>query len=417
MLHRQINRLITFTEVLFCAYSFLFYTGFWWATFSETLPVAVTAIRYSILVVSSVFLVLRWQTFLHVLPKGGFLWLFFGLCMLSISWSIYPGLTFKGIIKSLLQISVFGLYFTSRFSPKDQLHIIAAAMGITVISNLFYVFAMPSVGRHVGDKFAGAWKGFYANKNEFSGSMLWALVVFYLLSFKNTNRIVARLARVGLFLCPMLVILSTSKTALVLFIFWYFSITMWQRYRWQGGKTILALDLATLSSFVFIGGIISNWVALVSGLGKDPTMSGRTDIWVAVVDQINQKPFFGYGFSAFWTKANPAAQHIGDTLFPGFYTYHSHNGFLDILLDSGWLGLGLFLAGFISTWALALKYAYKAQSPEESWPLAVMLLVTSYNITESSFMTDNINWLFYVLAYLSMRIWPHEATAITQAKA
>lgn len=348
---------------------------------------------------------------MQVLPKGGFLWLFFGLCMLSISWSIYPGLTFKGIVQTLLQISAFGLYFTSRFSPKDQLYIIAAAMSITIVSNLFYVFAMPSVGLHVGDKFAGAWKGFYANKNEFSGSMLWALAVFYLLSFKNNNRLVAMLSRVGLALCPVLIILSTSKTALVLFVFWYFALTVWQKYRWQGGKTILTFDLAILSSFVFISGIIGNWVALVSGLGKDPTMSGRTDIWVAAVDQINQRPFFGYGFSAFWTETNPAAQNIGDALYPGFYTYHSHNGFIDILLDSGFLGLILFLAGFISTWALALKYAYRARSSQDSWPLAVMLLVTSYNITESSFMTDNINWLFYVLAYLSMRIWPRESVA------
>ena len=272
--------------------------------------------------------------------------------------------------------------------------------------NLFYVVALPSVGIHTDDKFQGAWKGFYANKNAFSGVMLWSLAVFYLLSFRNNNRTVTRLARAGLFVAPILVILSTSKTALILFIFLLVSLIGWSRYQWKGRRTVLTIDIALLSFLVFVVGIISQWVALVTGLGKDPTLSGRTTIWTSAIAEINQKPLVGYGYSAFWTEDNPAARRIGDALYPGFYTYHSHNGFLDILLNLGWLGLGLFMVGFISTWVLALKYAYKPQSPGDSWPLAVMVLVTLYNTTESTLISDNINWLFYVMAYFSVRIWP-----------
>jgi exopolysaccharide production protein ExoQ len=404
--HSRLNQLISFFEVLFCIYSFLFYTGFWWAIVGEKIPLLISLIRYSILMVSLVFLLLRMKTLASILPKGGFLWFFFGICILSIFWSINPALTFKGIVQALLQISIFGLYFSSRFNPKHQLYVIAAAMSITVVANLFYVVALPSLGRHVGDKFDGAWKGFYANKNEFSGIMLWSLIVFYILSFKDSNRVAMSLARAGLFLCPILVILSTSKTALVVFIFLYCALTIWHKYYWQGSKTILIFDLSLLSLLMVVSAISNNWATLVAGLGKDPTMSGRTDIWAATAVQINQRPLLGHGYHAFWSESNPMARSIGDSLSSGFYTYNSHNGFLDILLDLGWLGMLLFMIGFFSTWALALRYAYRAKSPEDSWPLAVMLLVTSYNLTESSFMTDNINWLFYVLAYLSMRIWP-----------
>ncbi|MEN8447787.1 MAG: O-antigen ligase family protein, partial [Cyanobacteria bacterium J06555_13] len=326
----------------------------------------------------------------------------------------FPNLTIQGSIQAVLQVSLFCLYFSSRFSPKDQLRIIGFAMGITVMANLFYVIALPSIGLHMGDKFHGAWKGFYANKNEFSGTMLWSLVVFYLLSFKNSNRVVAVLARAGLIVCPLLVILSTSKTALVIFIFLYFALTVWNRYRWHGAQTILTVDLAILSSFLVVGGIINNWAKLVSTLGKDPTMSGRTDIWSAAMIEINHKPLFGYGFSAFWTEDNPAALNIGNSLHPGFYTYNAHNGFIDIVLNVGWIGLALFMVCFVLTWLLALKYAYRPSSPEDFWPLAVMLLVTSYNITESSFLTDNLNWVLFVSATLSVRIWPRQR--LTQSK-
>ncbi len=416
MSHHRDNSVVTACEVLFCVHGFLFYTGFWWAVIGEKIPFLITPIRYSILIIPLSFLLLRWKTLIQILPKGRFLWLFLGICILSVFWSKYPGMTLKGIVQALLQISIFGLYFSSRFNPKHQLYIIAAAMGITVITNLLYVIALPAIGRHVGDKFHGAWKGFYENKNEFSGAMLWALIIYYLLSFRDSSLVVTTIARAGLLLCPIFVILSTSKTALVLFIFLYFTLTVWHGYRWRGSRTILLVDLALLSLLVFISGVVNNWIMIVSSLGKDPTMSGRTDIWIATLFQINQKPLLGHGYSGFWTEDNPAARSIGDSLFPGFYTYNAHNGFLDILLEIGWLGMGIFMIGFLSTWALALRYAYKPESSENSWPLAVMLLVTSYNLTESSFMAEGINWMFYVCAYLSVRIWPRRTSGIDKTQ-
>ncbi len=158
-----------------------------------------------------------------------------------------------------------------------------------------------------------------------------------------------------------------------------------------------------------VRGVISNWVAIVSSLGKDPTMSGRTVLWHSSIIEIQQRPWLGHGFAGFWTEDNPAAMGIGESLSPGFYAHSAHNGFLNIALDVGWVGLGLFLIGFLSTWILALKYAYGAKSPEAFWPFAVILLVTIYNLVESSLNSEDINWLLYVLTYFSLRIWPQRA--------
>ena len=403
----KIGSPFTHFEVLFSIYAILFYTELWWA-FTSTLGPVILIIRYSILGISMILLSFRAKTLVRILPKGKWLWIYCLVCVLSAAWSIDFGLTSLGVLQVLLQVSIFGLYFVSRFNPKHQLYILGSALAITILVNLFYVFALPSIGIHTDEKFRGAWKGFYANKNAFSGMMLWSLAVFYLLSFRDSNRLTTKLARIGLFVSPILVILSTSKTALVLFILLVISLTIWSKYLWKGRKTILAIDLALFSTIIIVGGIITEWVALVTGLGKDPTISGRTVIWAGAIAQIHLRPLLGYGFFAFWTPDNPAARHIGDALFPGFYTFHAHNGFLDILLNVGYLGLAVFMIGFISTWVLALKYAYKPQSPGDAWPLAVMVIVTLYNTTESTLITDNINWLFYVMAYLSVRIWPRQ---------
>ncbi len=408
---RRLYRALTILEVLFSIYTFLFYAEVLFVLIGGVLPSVMGAVRYSIFVISFVLLLLRPRTLIEILPKGKLLWLFCVFCGLSIAWSTFPGLTIEGFLQRIMQVTLFASYFSSRFSPKDQLRIIGVAMAITVLVNMFYVVAMPSVGIHVGDKFAGAWKGFYQNKNEFSGTMLWALVVYYLLSFNNSNKLTTILARVGLVICPLLVILSTSKTALVLFIFLYGALTLWKLYRWRGSKTILTFDLGMLGLFLVIGGIVNSWNTLMSALGKDPTMSGRTDIWEGSLVQVSQKPLLGNGLSAFWTEDNPAALWIGNSLSPGFYAHHSHNGFIDILLDVGWIGMAFFLVAFVSTWWLALRYAYRPSSPEDFWPLAVVLLVTFYNITETSLVSDTIDWLFFLIVALSIRIWPRRSMA------
>ena len=42
-------------------------------------------------------------------------------------------------------------------------------------------------------------------------------------------------------------------------------------------------------------------------IGKDPTLTGRTEIWSYVIPYISERPMLGWGFSAFWSPANPAA--------------------------------------------------------------------------------------------------------------
>ncbi len=235
---------LTLFEVLFSVYGFLFYTDTWWALFGETIPPVYSAIRYSILGVPLILLLLRGKTLLRVFTKGSLLWIFISVCVFSLAWSINPDLTTKGILRITLQISVFALYFSSRFNPKDQLYIIGSALGITVMVNLFYILAMPSVGIHAGDKFDGAWKGFYESKNEFSGSMLWAAIVCYIINLKDSNPFAKRITRIGGFLCPALILLSTSKSALVIFLALYVAIALLNKYIWQGSKSFLLIDIA-----------------------------------------------------------------------------------------------------------------------------------------------------------------------------
>ena len=88
-------------------------------------------------------------------------------------------------------------------------------------------------------------------------------------------------------------------------------------------------------------------------IGKDPTLTGRTEIWAFVTNDIWMKPLFGWGYFGFWHANNPAAREISDAA--GWIVPEAHNGLLELLLDLGFVGTALFFWLFIRNLSLAFR--------------------------------------------------------------
>ena len=76
----------------------------------------------------------------------------------------------------------------------------------------------------------------------------------------------------------------------------------------------------------------------------DPTFTGRTDIWALVIERIEQRPLLGYGWMAFWgaQQANPFADvPLTSGISNVYYLNSGHNGYLDTMLEAGFIGLAL----------------------------------------------------------------------------
>jgi len=76
---------------------------------------------------------------------------------------------------------------------------------------------------------------------------------------------------------------------------------------------------------------------VLSAVGRDPTLTQRTELWGDVV-VLNPNAVVGAGFESFW---------LGERLTILWAKYHwrpneSHNGYLEIYLNLGWIGLALF---------------------------------------------------------------------------
>ncbi|MCI4646223.1 MAG: O-antigen ligase family protein [Hyphomonadaceae bacterium] len=290
----------------------------------------------------------RWQDMLALAVRVPFLMLLVALAAMSFLWSIDPGLSMRrGLAVGMT--TVFGLYLAVRFSWLDLLRLLGAIwLGLALLSFCAGLIS-PGFARDQ-EIHIGAWRGFWFEKNTMGGHMSRVGFLFAMLALVDARRRLTWLFATGL--AGLLVLLSTSATALLglmlgLGIVGAGAIAQSGRLR-----AILLIWLGV--AFVSAGAaFILLWPDVFFELiGKDPSLTGRTDIWVALVDSISARPWLGYGYGAFWNPDSEPAYWVRIAVEWDAPT--AHNGWLDIALSVGLVGMGLFVLSFGMTLARAI---------------------------------------------------------------
>jgi O-antigen ligase len=132
-------------------------------------------------------------------------------------------------------------------------------------------------------------------------------------------------------------------------------------------------------------------------LGRDATLSGRTAIWAQVAHFIAQRPFFGYGYDAFWRGMQGPSLQIDAAVH--FIVEHAHNGFLEICLELGFTGLVLFAISWFRAAHQLWPSWRSGEIPRIAFPLAILVLIALYDIDENTLLIYNgLFWPLYVAA-------------------
>jgi exopolysaccharide production protein ExoQ len=390
-------------EICFAVFAFEVFLG----PFGDppVIPVALISIsRYSILILSILLCIPRLKRTVFVITRDIPLMLLNIMAMASFLWSTDFKYSQDGS-RELLQMVSFAIYVAMRFSIRDQLRMMAYVFGASVLINTAFVVAIPSIGIHGADH-PGSWKGLYDYKNTFGSFMAISTLIFWL---EATDRD-KPMKFWGFFWFAysiFLVIMSTSKTALIVTFSVMFALFMYQKYRWKGRTTVIFLDLGilVLSSAIIL--TIQFWAPLLGLLGKDPTLTGRTPMWGVIISMIFSKPLLGWGRGGFWR--GPGAVTAGEAVSMNYVPPHAHNGYLDIGLDTGVFGFLLFFVSLIYAFSRAFNRAYEGGRGSDSWPLGILMILFINNMTESYLMRlSNPFWVIYNMTALSLAIPSYE---------
>jgi exopolysaccharide production protein ExoQ len=118
---------------------------------------------------------------------------------------------------------------------------------------------------------------------------------------------------------------------------------------------------------------------LAEAIGRDPTLTGRTNIWNAVLST-HTNPLLGTGYESFW---------LGRRLTEvwrktGIGINEAHNGYLEVYLNLGLIGLFLLLGFLVASYRTICR-RLSASSGFGSLTLAFWTILPFYNVTESAF--------------------------------
>ena len=326
----------------------------------------------------------------------------------SVLWSINPDQTLRRII-ALVFTTLSGVVLAARWKWAGLAEIMATAIGITAALSLIVCVFVPSFGR-MHELFPGAWRGLWVEKNALGNMMTIGFMSAVAAALLAPQR--AKLWWPTAGLCLVLVLASTSKTSLVSCLLGCCGLALvWIMRRGPAGKVIGTYGAVVgllLLGFVVL--VASNLV--LAALGKDATLTGRTQIWTAVMRRIQDRPWLGYGYGAVWDDTAPWSPLAWIIKQAGFRPYHAHNSWLQQWLDLGIAGLIAWALYFTETVTRAVISLYRSAGAYLAVPFLLVFAMTT--LTESiAVVFNDCRWLFFVAiaARLAMPDEPAPARA------
>jgi O-antigen ligase len=127
-------------------------------------------------------------------------------------------------------------------------------------------------------------------------------------------------------------------------------------------------------------------------LGRNTTLTDRTLIWKAVLS-IHINPLLGTGFESFWLGNRLEA--VWNMSVKGIQ--EAHNGYLELYLNLGFVGLFLFGAMIVAGYRHAFV-AFRRDPHEGRFRLAFLTAALVYSLTEAGFRMMTPIWLVLILA-------------------
>lgn len=330
--------------------------------------------------------------------KAPFILLLLIFTALSATWSTTPILSLiAGIV--LLFTAIFAAYVSAYYNWRGLTQLLRWAITCIGLVSIPVTLLLPSVGF---SQVKGGWMGILGHPNPFGSLMalnavLWALNGVGYPQYRRRSAILFCIS-----FCEL--VLSSSSGALVNFfvlvgLFFVIRSIKHLDVRWGVVSLALLIGLSLVGSLW----LSANMEFILSLIGRDVTLTGRTDFWPQVVEAILKNPVGGYGYNGFWLpwlgRDNPADGIINPG---GFIPEHAHNGYLDLGLNLGILGLLLFSFSLAQALYQACLYTKRSKSPEAAVPVLFLTFLLIKNFSETGLWSLGQDSFLYIL--LSVRL-------------
>ena len=340
---------------------------------------------------------IKWSA---IFKNNVFIIFWFLYCGISILWSDFPMVSFKRWVKEIGLLSGVLIVLTEA-EPIDAVKTLIKRFSYLLISfSILLIVYFPKLGMtSLSVTGIVGYAGVGDNKNSLARICLIAGFFLFcnLIAMRRTNKTGndkenTFIQFVFLIMTVWLLIIADSATSLGAFLI---GIILFVGF----GLRFVRKKMEYLGTIVIVSFIVCFILSIsvdiigwfVTSQGRDMTLTGRTLLWKDLL-AFRTNPLIGVGYGSFW---------LGDRLAILWDTYtwmpnESHNGYLNVYLELGYIGLSL-LVGVVYCAYQNIKKELTYNFDYGRFRMGILFIALLYNVTEDAFGQMTLLWFVFLL--------------------
>jgi O-antigen ligase len=266
-------------------------------------------------------------------------------CWLSLIWAIEPYVAFRKL--SLTTIVLVSCFLCVKLvGARSFMRILLFSLVSIVIVDIISAVTVPAAAVHsameIDPGLAGNWKGLHPHKNTAGPIAASAIILTFFYGLEQK-----RFRWIGLcIICAFFLYKTQSKTCIGLV---PICILFGLCYRYASNSRNarhIAAGALTMTAVVVCVIIYVNWSSILLAFDDPASLTGRVQIWPVLIAYASDHPLLGSGYGSFWSigATSPVYEYADGWITDVF---HGHNGYLDVLVETGFIGLGLLILSVI----------------------------------------------------------------------
>lgn len=330
----------------------------------------------------------RWNVWVFVL---------FAYWGLSVGWSDLPQVAAKRWVKDVGNL-VLVLVVLTEADPRQAIRAVFVRCAIVALPlSLVLLRFYPEIGRtHHPWSGEMMFVGAATHKNSLGLLALMSAVFLLADQLAERSRLLARWPELLLLaMAAYLLLISQSATSLLC------AAVGCALFLLLGSSFLQRRVGAVLGSGAVVGALAWQFeladpvyrYVVVDLLGRDLTLTTRTDIWPLLLEMVDNE-LVGAGFNSFWSGERLSA------IYERLNIIQAHNGYLEIYLNGGMVGL-LLLALMLGSLLGSVLQPIRDGDARARLALVVLVIALLNNLSEATF--NKMSPLWFALLLLTLR--------------